>query len=235
MLPPTSFLLTTFLSSAFAQYALNSSVGSCADVHCPEAPLDGSNAIKAECNVTNRTYERIGFRSFSTAILDDNNNLTWTLAAHLDTDVPIKDQSTEKDFYLGTPQSLELDRDDLPYRGCAVFIYNTTFGRNNSWDCAEAIGASCISSLVTQVNTLLALSPSNATETTEESCMRVQRGMETFPTECTEKTNMTSWNAISAIRSCPHFIQRDSPVLTSSSTYWQGSAYAAKLFCQCEL
>ncbi|KAH6866990.1 hypothetical protein BKA58DRAFT_403806 [Alternaria rosae] len=103
MLLPTSLLLTTFLSIASAQYVLGSPVGSCADVHCPAAPPDGNSVVGAECNVTNRTYERIRFRSFSTAILEDNNNLTWTLAAHLDTDVPVDDQTTEKDFYLGTP------------------------------------------------------------------------------------------------------------------------------------
>ncbi|CAN9411266.1 unnamed protein product [Alternaria alternata] len=174
-----SLLLTTFLSSASAQYALNNSVGSCGDVHCP--PDD--TPVGAECNVTDKTYEAIGLRSFSTAITDDNNNLTWTLATHHNQTHSSKTMLTEKSFYLGTPPSLELDSENLPYRGCAIFLYENPVGRNNSWDCEKVVGATCISSLLTQVNTLLGLS-ANETETTEESCLRVQRGLnETFPDE----------------------------------------------------
>jgi hypothetical protein len=112
---------------------------------------------------------------------------------------------TEKSFYLGTPPSLELDSEDLPYRGCAIFLYENPVGRNNSWDCEKVVGTTCISSLLTQVNTLLELS-ANETETMEESCLRVQRGLnETFPDECSEVTNSTSWPGISAIRTYSAF------------------------------
>ncbi|CAN9256325.1 unnamed protein product [Alternaria alternata] len=190
-----SLLLTTFFSSASAQYALNNSVGSCGDVHCPP----DNTPVGAECNVTDKIYEAIGLRSFSTAITDDNNNLTWTLATHHNQTHSSKTMLTEKSFYLGTPPSLELDSENLPYRGCAIFLYENPVGRNNSWDCEKVVGATCISSLLTQVNTLLGLS-ANETETTEESCLRVQRGLnETFPDECSEVTNSTSWPGISAI------------------------------------
>lgn len=196
-----SLLLTTFFSSASAQYALNNSVGSCGDVHCPP----DNTPVGAECNVTDKTYEAIGLRSFSTAITDDNNNLTWTLATHHNQTHSSKTMLTEKSFYLGTPPSLELDSENLPYRGCAIFLYENPVGRNNSWDCEKVVGATCISSLLTQVNTLLGLS-ANETETTEESCLRVQRGLnETFPDECSEVTNSTSWPGISAIRMCSAF------------------------------
>lgn len=201
MISQLSFLLAAAASTVSAQYALNNTLGSCADVDCPSA--EGNNR-EAACQVTNRTYSSIGLESFSTGISQDN--LTWTIATNIyERPDPNNDQSrnVEKDFYLGTPFSLDLTSDDLPYQGCAIFLYGNVLvkpqRRNESHECGDVIGTECMASLLKDATAIL-VGGQNGTETAADACDRVQRGLnEPFSSGCEKVTGRESWVRTSAV------------------------------------
>lgn len=205
MLSDLSLLLAVTSTFASAEYVGNNTVGSCADVDCP--PLSSSDS-DSRCHVTNRTYGLIGLKSFSTDI--SSENLTWTVGTHVydnvgDDEVEGDQRARiiEKDYYLGTPPSLNLSSGDLPYRGCAVFLYGNAMNspaRNESSECADVVGATCVASLLKDATALLSMGR-NGSESTKDACMRVQRGLnETFADGCSNVAGQDSWDGVSAIR-----------------------------------
>ncbi|KAF2747435.1 hypothetical protein M011DRAFT_467518 [Sporormia fimetaria CBS 119925] len=203
----SSLLLAGGLATASAQFFDNHTIGSCVDVDCP--PLNVSDSsTEAGCRVTNRTHSQIGLETFPMLISEDQGNLTWTIGLTVYDDADPSNGSirvVEKDFYLGTPASLNFNEnpDELPYQGCAIFIYgnNVTHpARNESWLCADVIGAQCMSSLLKDATAFLVQGARNGTESTEEACQRVQRGLnQTFSSGCGEVAGQESWNEIRAV------------------------------------
>jgi hypothetical protein len=191
------------IASASAQYVHNNTIGSCADVHCP--PDD--TPVGAVCQVQDRIYNAIGLTSFASAITQPQNNLTWTVGFSHQTKDLNGDGETRwnesvegKGFYLGSPPSLELQSDELPYKGCAIFLYGNEVSQNRSDTCEDQVGTDCIAAIQLQAETILS-SVQNGNETTKESCQQLQMQMnQTFPSVCFNVTNSTSWNGISAIR-----------------------------------
>lgn len=199
MISHFSFLLAAVASTASAQYANNNTLGSCVDVDCP--PGD-----EGACQVTNRTYGMIGLESFSTSITDNQGNLTWTIGSRVYDKPDPKDRTSrniEKGFYLGTPPSLNLASDDLPYQGCAIFIYGNELIRPTMWNesqrCDDLVGSECMAALLTDATALL-VNGQNETETAADACQRVQRGLnETFSSGCEKVAGQENWDRISAV------------------------------------
>lgn len=210
MFPHSSLLLTVAISTASAQYADNNTLGSCVDVDCPSA---NGNTTLAECQITNRTYGLIGLESFSTSITDNQDNLTWTVGTHV-YEKPDPNESLsrniEKDFYLGTPPSLDLTADDFPYHGCAIFLYGNDLIRpkKESQQCGDVISTECLDSLLKDASALL-VDSQEETESAEDACQRVQMGLnESFSSGCKKVSGQEKWNHIKAVgkthRQFPH-------------------------------
>lgn len=193
-------LLSIGPSSTLAQYVNGNAIGSCADVDCPPT---GDDTTRAECRITDKVYGGIGLVSIPTTI--SQNDLTWTIATQIYDDIdqndPVK-RNIEKDFYLGTPPSLELAADSLPYKGCAVFLYNNSaeFPQNEAGTCSDVIGDECIGALLTQAKTIMA-QPQNKSASVEQACQRLQMGLQnTFADPCRSVTGQTSWGQLHAVR-----------------------------------
>ena len=108
-----AFLLLGYaITSVSAQYVLDITMGSCADIDYPHDP---DTNVKAKCQVTNRIYSQIGSASLDTAITAGEDNITWTVAYGSDEHADVDELRRMKDLYLGTPPSLDLNSDDLPY------------------------------------------------------------------------------------------------------------------------
>ncbi|KNG49138.1 hypothetical protein TW65_04119 [Stemphylium lycopersici] len=196
-----STLFAASIGCAAAQYVNNNTIGSCADVDCPSR---GDSTTLSECQVTNRTYGLIGLQSMSSAITEEDANLTWTVGTHVydNIDGDSSARKVEKDFYLGTPPSLGLSSDDLPYAGCAIFLYTNelTKPRDNQSSCVDTIGIDCMTSLLTNVAAYLADGSQNGTTSTKETCQRVQEELnKNFPSSCANVPGQESWNGIEAV------------------------------------
>lgn len=206
-------LLAMAAASATAQYINDNTIGSCADVDCP---LQGDGVGPSNCQITNRTHLHIGLREFSSAITEDNTGLTWTVGVQVydgpepDTSLGDVRRKIDKVFYLGTPPSLDLGRDDLPYDGCAIFFYgNKQYAseRVNSWTCEDVIGTSCYNNLQDNARSLFQrLSAENVNLTSEEICQQTKEGLNaTFPEGCNRLAGQDFWNQSQAVckSSCP--------------------------------
>ncbi|RAR05497.1 hypothetical protein DDE82_003964 [Stemphylium lycopersici] len=205
LLLPAALLPTTV--SAWDFYA-NFTIGSCVDVDCPGDGLD------AMCRVQNQTHRTIGLRTFDTAITEDSQNLTWTVGMTLydgydaQGDRSKLARTVERDYYLGTPPSLNLSSDQLLYRGCAIlFSENKAVGpqidgsQPGGPPCEDLIGGGCIPSVVSQTKALLA---SNRTRygnpTTVQACQNLRDDLESlFPSACGTLAGQDRWNNISSL------------------------------------
>jgi hypothetical protein len=174
--------------------------------------------------VTNRTHDSIGVKKLPAPITKDQEDLTWTVGSRAfdGTDPSNKSvRKVEKDFYLGTPPSLNLTSNDLPYQGCAIIISgNSRFGpERGSQDCDSVIGTDCRASLLEDALRLLAMS-ANRTDTTKAICEQVQQGLNNnFTSACSDVVGKDSWGMIKAFRKYLHLFSSRVAALTSFSSY----------------
>lgn len=202
----STIIFTAGIPLAGAQFLFNHTIGSCADVDCPGK---GDNTTSVECRVTNRTYGLIGLDTFETAITESNGDLTWTVGTHVYDDVEPDDARViEKDFYLGTPPELNLTANDLPFQGCAIFLYGNEMEKpedDQPWECENVIGAECKTQLLDDATQLLgATQTQNSSESVENVCRRLEEGFNsTFTTPCGRVTGHDQWGGIRAVRKFP--------------------------------
>ena len=132
-----TLLFLSFGSSALAQLL------GCDAVGCP---LDDYRT--PQCEVGNATLKAIGIANVTTLL--DAQPLTWTLGLQ---ELNGTQPTFDRNFYLGTPASLELN----DTTGCALFFEgvstNLTTSKGNLLDkftCSDALAESCVSDLITQ-------------------------------------------------------------------------------------
>ena len=204
------FSRATILLAATVPFGLGQqldvdTIGTCRDIGCPREE-GSSNGVA--CRVTNHTYHMVGIKTLPEAITEDGDALTWTVGAKVFDRTDPNNSSVrvvEKDFYLGTPPSLDLTSNDLPYHGCAIiFSGNSKIGHEDgSQDCDSVIGSECRESLLEDAETWLK-AESNGTEPAEIICGRIQQALETgFTKACSRVTDEDKWDTIQAVRKYP--------------------------------
>ncbi|CAG8949769.1 hypothetical protein HYFRA_00004092 [Hymenoscyphus fraxineus] len=147
------FLFSISLTFAALNFAavhgqtLPKEIVGCADIGCPLQ----ENRSSINCNVVDKSFYTIGLARIpgtSTAL----NGLSWTQGVAVTDDEPNKSRTFEKNFYLGTPPSTNLNGTG----GCAVF-FNKARGvkfpengndiKSSTGKCQDAIDSSCLDGL----------------------------------------------------------------------------------------
>lgn len=115
----------------------------CDAVGCP---MDNYRTPK--CEVGNVTLKAIGIANVTTTL--DSQPLTWTLGLQ---ELNGTQPTFDRNFYLGTPTSLDLNGTT----GCALFFEGvsgnlTTLAGNqlDKFTCTNTLSESCVSDLITQ-------------------------------------------------------------------------------------
>jgi hypothetical protein len=202
MLFRSTILLATASPLVLGQQLKADKIGTCKTVNCP--PREGDDNGVA-CRVTNHTYHMIGVKSLPDAITGDGDDLTWTVGAQAFDHTDPNNSSVRivrKDFYLGTPPSLNLRSDDLPYQGCAIIISGNarTGSEQGSKSCDTAIGSECEQDLLKDAESWLK-SHQNDTEPTEVVCERLQQALhDNFTKTCSMVAFEDKWAIIKGVR-----------------------------------
>jgi hypothetical protein len=202
MLFRSATLLAAALPLVLGQQLNADKIGTCRDVNCP--PREGDDNGVA-CRVMNHTFHMIGVKSLPAAITGDGDDLTWTVGVQAFDRTDPNNSSmriVEKDFYFGTPPSLNLRSDDLPYQGCAIIISGNarTAPEHGSQSCDTAIGSECKQDLLKDAESWLN-SHQNDTEPTEVVCERLQQALnDKFTKTCSKITDEDKWATIKGVR-----------------------------------
>lgn len=129
----------------FGNFALAELFG-CDAIGCP---VDEYRT--AQCKVGNATLKAVGITNVTTTV--DTRPLTWTLGLQelqtagngIQTALTL-----DRNFYLGTPPSLQLNGTT----GCALFFEgiaaNLTATDKENFTCSDALNKDCVSDLITQ-------------------------------------------------------------------------------------
>jgi hypothetical protein len=203
MLFRSTILLATASPLVLGQQVKADKIGTCKTVNCP--PREGDyNGVA--CRVTNHTFNMIGVKSLPNAITGDGDgdDLTWTVGTQVFDRTDPSNSSVrivEKDFYLGTPPSLNLRSDDLPYQGCAIIISGNarTGPEHGSQSCDTVIGSECKQDLLKDAESWLK-SRQNHTEPTEVVCERLQQALNgKFTKACSDVAFEDKWATIKGV------------------------------------
>lgn len=149
--PTGVVVLSALLLQASAQLL------SCSDINCP------MSFGFARCDIENISLTQIGVANFSSDL--SPNPLTWTIGY---APKAFTNSTDQRRYYLGTPRGLNLNtRTDIT--GCALFFTGVeaglTFIEPNgtaldlgaiSGTCADALGITCTSDLISQAQDLAA-------------------------------------------------------------------------------
>jgi hypothetical protein len=188
---------TTTLSGSAVLLALLSGTSvtaqllGCDAVGCP---IDGNRFV--HCEVGNSTLKSIGITNVTTLL--DSRPLTWTLGLQ-EIQGDGSNLTLDRNFYLGTPPSLQLNDTD----GCALFFdgisanLSSTAG-DDKFTCSNVLAESCVSSLITQAQSTYEGFGSE-TDGSSGLCNRLRDSLVNKPpTECSNI--MGTWGTILAQR-----------------------------------
>ena len=128
----------------------NAVILGCSDVNCP---LDQNH--NPQCSIANSTASGIGLTSVNSA-LSTSQPLTWTLLVQ---EIKADQNMFERDFFLGTPPSLDLSSNSSSLKSaCALFFDGIATklrfpGSDREYDqgtCDDALNSTCVADLLTQ-------------------------------------------------------------------------------------
>jgi len=108
----------------------------------------------AQCKVGNATLKALGIANFTTTM--DTRPLTWTLGfqeSKVEGNGSQAALALDRNFYLGTPPSLQLDDTTgcaLFFEGIAANLTVTNSGNMNNFTCSDALNQDCVSDLIAQ-------------------------------------------------------------------------------------
>ena len=206
MHPQPCLLFAAAAGTASAQFIYNNTIASCADAHCPI----GNSSAQAECRITNRTHLTIGMREIPSQITNDDASLTWTIGAQvyngIDSNKTLR--RIEKDFYLGKPPSLDLAQEDLPYSGCAIFLYGNEKKRSRTYEddsrsCGEVIGQQCFDNIQNDARSIFERLSANASLSPAQICQETKGALNTtFSQGCESVSGNGHWNRSEAVCEC---------------------------------
>ncbi|WEW59274.1 hypothetical protein PRK78_004743 [Emydomyces testavorans] len=189
------FFMCAFL--ALLIQSVTSQIAGCADVGCPAAqePL-----VTHECQFGNATFNAIGIARVDSKITPDP--LTWTLGVQAVNDSAHPQNTNwtlQRNFYLGTPPSLDL-RQNKTYGGC-VLVFNGiaprlafTSADSRNWTCSSAMNSKCVDDLRSLARTEVDRVVKNATT---EICSALGTALQgNVPQSCARLFGSKSWGNI---------------------------------------
>jgi hypothetical protein len=121
----------------------------CDAVNCP---VDQYRT--AQCTVGNATLKALGIANFTSAV--DTRPLTWTLGlqeSNIASNGSQAAMALDRNFYLGTPPSLQLNGTTgcaLFFEGIAANITVPNVGNQGNFTCSDALNQDCVSDMITQ-------------------------------------------------------------------------------------
>lgn len=205
------FSTTTFITlalSAAVVVAIDSGPAllSCAEVDCPTG---GGNVTSANCQVADRNLSAIGLATFEVS-LTTNNSVTFTWTQGLETyddvnpDVDL-DRIYEKNFYLGSPQGVDLraNATNSPGLGaCALFFTTVTDQvafdgedrRVSTGTCTDALDAGCVDAILAQARDVTA---SLDRQSSADACERLLSAFrEGVASQCAQFAGSDGWEGL---------------------------------------
>jgi hypothetical protein len=194
--PIVASFLACLLSLSLCE-ALEAPLVGCSAVDCPSVEGDST---AGDCRVGSNTLSTIGLASYNTSL--SPSNLTWTIGIEVYDNLDLEDDHTrniEKSFYLGTPPTLDLTSDSLPYTGCALFftdIYDSISFPDDKevGTCGDAMGDGCASALLGQAKQLMS-GVSNQSEA--DACQRLQDEFRNNLVEqCSDRVDSDGWEGL---------------------------------------
>jgi hypothetical protein len=193
----------TFLlyASSVAAIDLGAPIVGCAEVDCPV--LD--HTTSGNCRVADRTFTTIGLANFNPPISSDD--FTWTegiqIYDNVDPNVD-KDRVFEKNFYLGLPQGLNLNKsaEDSGFGACALFFTRVADAVKFRGDnpetavgtCVEAMSQDCVDALLMQ-GTNAAKSFGNMSTTDACNTLLSEFGGNP-PSQCSRFATRDTWQSL---------------------------------------
>lgn len=180
----------------------------CDDVTCP------LNAYGVEyCPIGNITATNIGITNLSTAISPEP--LTWTTTISSSAGPTNSSLGVyQRGYYLGTPPSLNL-QETTNVGGCALFFEAISSSLHfplhhldtDVGTCQDALGSSCVSDLMSQVNGKFS-ELITATNETSSICSDLESALRDSAPRTCNATNDGSWGTINARGELDYFPEK---------------------------
>jgi hypothetical protein len=168
-------------------------------VGCDVLSCDGG--ASNPCTLGNATNAFIGTTNFTSQLISPKAPLTWTVGSSASTPPSSsnsgEDQTFTKNFYLGTPPSVNLGSES-DVQGCALFFEgiarslqlngSAEFG---SLTCPDALGQQCVDDLVAQASQQL-----KSTADSSDVCVSLQKALEQSPPASCSVATVTWGNVV---------------------------------------
>lgn len=183
--------------SLFTQRAYSQLVG-CDVLECDGGANDG-------CTLGNTTSSYIGTTSFTTSISPGDVPLAWTVGASSESKGSasnLTDVFFTKNFYLGTPPSLDL-ASPTGFAGCALFFEGIarSLPLNGSAEfgtvtCDQALQAACVNDLMSQATQQIQSLRTSGNSETQSVCAALQARMEPNPPASCRSIAAVTWGSV---------------------------------------
>lgn len=152
----------------------------------------------AQCKVGNATLKALGITNITTTL--DTRPLTWTVGFQelpKDNSHPEAALVLDKNFYLGTPPALRFDNNTA---GCALFFEGVSANlavsqdKKNSFTCADALNADCVSDLIRQAESAAKLAGDS------DACSQLRDSLMSKPPSSCNSVKGGNWGSVSSRR-----------------------------------
>lgn len=194
--------LFLFTSGPVVAVDLPAPIVGCSEVDCP---AEGGNVTSGNCQVVDRTFTAIGIANLETSVNDD---FTWTqgIQAYDNVDPEAdSDRVFEKNFYLGTPQGLDLveNATSSGYGACALFFTRVSddvrFEGDNQelavGTCPDALNSECVDALLKQATDAIASERSMS-----ESCQKLLTEFnDNLASQCSRFATDAKWQGLKVV------------------------------------
>ncbi|KIW67672.1 hypothetical protein PV04_06904 [Phialophora macrospora] len=174
-------------------------------VGCDVLSCDGG--ANNECTLGNTTSSSIGTTNLTTSTSPNDAPLTWTVGAFSADpggSSNLTDVTFTKEFYLGTPPSLNLATTD-GFAGCALFFEGIARSlplnggaEYGSVTCGQALQDACVNDLLAQATKQVQTLRSSASGGTGAVCSALQSTLEANPPQSCQTIATVTWGSVVA-------------------------------------
>ncbi|OCT52105.1 hypothetical protein CLCR_08805 [Cladophialophora carrionii] len=160
-----------------------------------------------ECTLGNTTSSFIGTTNLTTSISPGGAPVTWTVgafSADSSGSSNLTDVTFTKQFYLGTPPSLNLAATD-DFAGCALFFEGIArslpldgVAEYGSVTCRQTLQDACVDDLLAQATRQVQTLRSSVSGGTAAVCSALQSTLEANPPQSCQSTATVTWGSVVA-------------------------------------
>ena len=174
-------------------------------VGCDVLKCDGG--VSNECTLGNVTSSSIGTTNFTTSISPNSAPLTWTVGAFSpdkSSASNLTDVTFTKNFYLGTPPSLNLAASN-DFAGCALFFEGiarslsvngvTQYG---SITCSQTLQDACVNDLLAQAAERVQTLRGSGNGGNQSVCKFLRSSLEANPPQSCLSIATVTWGSVIA-------------------------------------